>query len=70
MNKEEALKALQKRKENQPKHIDNASLYAGSPMYFYCEICGHLSDKVSESYTLPVKRYCKDCLELIENKWI
>ena len=48
--------------ENRPEQIDNGSLYAGSPMYFYCKFCGHLSDVLPESYYLTVPTHvCDDC---------
>ena len=59
-----ALLRLHNRIENKPEQINNSSLPAGSPMYFYCRICGHQSDVKSESYTSPVKKYCTDCQEL------
>lgn len=59
-----ALQRLADRIANQPKQIDNASLYAGSPMYFYCKLCGHLADKLPESYISPPKKYCTDCKQL------
>jgi hypothetical protein len=41
--KDKALAALAKRRSlNQPKVIDNASLPAGSPMYYYCYVCDAL----------------------------
>ena len=37
--KEKALVALKQRQDNPPKKINNWSLHAGSPMYFYCKLC-------------------------------
>lgn len=59
-----ALLRLKQRLENPPKQINNSSLPAGSPMYFYCRICGHQSDVKGESYTDPPRKYCGDCQEL------
>ena len=61
-----ALKKLRERIENCPKQIDNSSLYAGSPMYFYCKVCGHQSDVKPEGYMSTPKRYCDPCWELKE----
>ena len=60
----EALRALKKRRADQPKQIDNSGLYAGSPMYFYCRLCGHLSDVKPESYRDTPKHYCGPCQEI------
>lgn len=73
MNKEIALIQLADRKKNKPEKIDNASLYAGSPMYFYCLECGHLSDVVPECYIPSVgypRRLCDGCEEIKDNGWL
>lgn len=62
--KQDMLRELQTRIATQPKQINNNALYAGSPMYFYCTMCGHLSDKLPESYTCVPKKHCAACLEL------
>lgn len=62
---EGAALALQaRRKKNKGiKHIDNASLHAGSPMYFYCHGCG--AEMVyPEGYTSR-SFHCTDCLPLL-----
>lgn len=61
-----ALLRLRNRIENVPEQEDNGKLPAYSPMYFYCKICGHQSDVKGESYTSPVRKYCKECQELKE----
>ena len=60
------LAALRKRrKENSKKaKIDNSSLMAGSPMYFYCESCGGLADTLPETYTCIPKSLCDECQAL------
>ena len=69
-SKKSALAQLEKRKANKPKQVNNASLPAGSPMYFYCEICGHQSDVLSESYTGKPKKLCEECQETKDNGWL
>ena len=67
--KQEALAALKERKDNPPKEIDNASLYAGSPMFFYCKICDG-TIVLPESYTCEVPRLCVECDFLKEMGWL
>jgi rubrerythrin len=50
-----------RRYENEGKQIDNASLYAGSPMYYYCRFCGILTMRVPESYCGQIKEVCDPC---------
>lgn len=52
------------RRQNPPKYINNSSLYAGSPMYFYCNHCQHVSDVLPESYTSRPRHICHSCREL------
>lgn len=59
-----ALERLRKRIDNPPKQIDNNSLHAGSPMYFYCKMCAGHSDTMPESYTGSPNQFCGHCLEL------
>jgi hypothetical protein len=68
--KEVALAALAERRANKPEKIDNASLPAGSEMYFYCKACGHLSDIKPESYITAVKKLCKECQALKDLGWL
>ncbi len=44
--------------------IRNEDLYAGSPMYYYCRVCGLESDRLPEDWyrELP-KRLCDACKE-------
>lgn len=68
-----ALKALAKRrKENEKKEkIDNSTLYAGSPMYFYCKTCGGLADTVPENYFINLpKQLCDECQALKDLGWL
>lgn len=70
--KEYALKQLKKRKEENAKKekIDNASLYAGSPMYFYCTSCDVLSDVKPETYLDTPKTICDECKALKDLGWL
>jgi hypothetical protein len=67
-----ALQKLAERREN-AKHrtkLDNATLPAGSPMYFYCIACGLLADTKPESYNTPPKKLCDECQALKEVGWL
>ena len=45
--------------------VDNSSLPAGSPMYYYCKGCGISTDIRAESWLgSPPPRYCEACSEL------
>ena len=68
--KEAALKALAKRRKDKPKQIDNASLFAGSPMYFYCVSCGHESDVLPEDFLNRPKKLCAKCQALKDLGWL
>jgi hypothetical protein len=50
--------------------IDNASLWAGSPMYFYCKFCGIKTDILPENYFLSTpSKICDECQVLIDFGW-
>ena len=68
--KDAAVAALKERRAHKPEQIDNASLYAGSPMYFYCISCGHESDVLPESYTCKPKRLCDECSAMKALGWL
>jgi len=59
-----ALKALTKRRAHPPKQVDNGSLYAGSPMTYYCKSCGHVSAVLPESHWGRPPQLCSDCQDL------
>jgi hypothetical protein len=59
-----ALRRLAERIESVPKQVDNGQLPAGSPMYFYCRLCGHQSDVLPETYISTPRRHCAACSEL------
>lgn len=68
--KEVALADLRRRRANQPVPIDNASLPAGSPMYFYCVSCGHVAEVKPENYITAVRRLCPECQALKDMGWL
>jgi hypothetical protein len=70
LTKAEALAALAIRKKHQPKRIDNTSLYAGSPMYFYCRVCRHQSDCLPENYLTTPRKLCGACQDLKDAGWL
>ena len=69
-NKKEALAELAKRQKinKTRKRVDNASLPAGSPMYFYCLSCGD-DIVVPENYvTRP--SLCPECRVMKDLGWL
>lgn len=68
--KEAALKALEERRQNKPRRIDNASLHAGSPMYFYCYTCGYTSDVLPEGFRGTPSHICNECAALKTAGWL
>lgn len=70
-NREEAEKALAERKANAPEQVNNASLPAGSPMYYYCRMCGHQTAVKPEGwFDSPPPKYCEFCTALREAGWV
>ena len=67
--KDAALEALFERRENPPKHVDNSSLYAGSPMYYYCKSCGHTAAVLDEGHRGP-PQLCKECQAMKDMGWL
>ena len=47
--------------------IDNGSLYAGSPMYFYCKGCTRHIATLPENYIVSPPRYCEPCQVLVNH---
>lgn len=65
LDKEASLAALAERKANAPERIDNASLPAGAPMYYYCQTCGVLVAVKDEGwYRDPPPKRCTECAAL------
>ncbi len=55
-------------KENQDKQIDNSSLRAGAPMYYYCYGCGVLvATKPEGWFGESPERYCEGCKILADH---
>jgi hypothetical protein len=69
--KEYALEQLKKRREKNKdiKKVDNASLYAGSPMYYYCRVCDE-EMKLPETHTCAAPTLCEECKALRERGWL
>ena len=63
MTREEAHAELEERKLKAKEigRINNSTLYAGSPMHFYCRYCGLESDCLPESYTERPNHVCRPC---------
>lgn len=50
-----------RKKANKGKRIDNATLHAGSPMYFFCRFCDEPTETLPESYTSVPVTVCRPC---------
>lgn len=46
------------------KRVDNSSLYAGSPMYYYCRACMAFITTLPETHLSAPPRYCEYCSDL------
>ena len=70
LGKKAALKALAERREKNKdrERIDNASLYAGSPMHFDCLGCG-ADIAVPENY-IEKPDLCTECRALKKLGWL
>lgn len=69
--KDAAVRSFDERRENHPEHVDQGTLPAGSPMTFYCRLCGWISDIMPEDYFLSTpRRICSECAGLIEHSLI
>lgn len=71
-SKKFALEALKKRRaaNKKQKKVDNSSLYAGSPVYYYCVSCGGLADVLSECHIYSPKNLCDECQALKDMNWL
>lgn len=70
LSKAKSLAKLEERRKNPPRRIDNSSLPAGYPMYYYCISCGHISDTLPEGHFGSPKRLCDFCVGLKEMGWL
>jgi len=70
--KEAAVAALKARRETNAKatKIDNASLPAGAPMYYYCISCGSIADILSELHLNPPRKLCRECQAMKDMGWL
>lgn len=61
-NAEVAMEQFKKRKEeNKGKQIDNSSLPAGAPMFYYCRFCGAHICTLPEGHTQLISTVCHPC---------
>lgn len=62
-----AATKLEERRASRPEPIDNGSLPAGSPMYYYCRSCGHHVATLAEDwFEIPPPKLCTFCVLLRE----
>lgn len=66
-----ALAAFEKRKAKNAgkERIDNGSLQAGSPMYYYCQPCGQVI-VLPEAHTCVVPECCDECQHMKDKGWL
>lgn len=50
-----------RKKANVGKQINNSSLPAGSPMYYYCKFCGDHTETLPECHISRPKTVCEPC---------
>lgn len=65
-----AINALEERRANKPKQIDDGDLPVGSPMHFYCIACGHSAGTLPESYTSDPPKLCDECKAMKDLGWL
>jgi len=71
--KEEAIRQFVERKDYAARHItkvENQSLYAGSPMYYYCQACGMPTEVLPENYLFRPYQLCSQCQGLKDEGWL
>lgn len=66
----DALIELQLRRAHPPEQVDNAALYAGSQMYYYCHSCKHLADVLPECHTERPRQLCNFCQVMKDLGWL
>jgi hypothetical protein len=52
---------VERKTKNAGKQIDNSTLYAGSPMYYYCRHCECHTQTLSESHSGRPITVCTPC---------
>lgn len=69
-NREVEVRALAVRRQRNKGivRIDNRTLHAGSPMYYYCRMCGG-EMSLPEAHDPPAPSHCDDCRSLREQGW-
>lgn len=50
-----------KARNKSKRRMSNSALYAGSPMYYYCHLCGN-EMVLPESHSCIAPRYCHECI--------
>ena len=70
-SRETALQALSTRREDAQRkgQIDNSSLRAGQPMYYYCRLCGLLACTMREEWDPrfeSIKTHCDPCQRALD----
>jgi hypothetical protein len=68
--REFAQERLAWRRAHPPVQIDNAALYAGMAMYFYCSAGGHVAEILPEDYLVRTRRLCAECQALKDCGWL
>ncbi len=71
MNDDEMLKYRQRCEANKTRpQVNNASLPAGSPMYYYCKFCGDPTEVLPEGHWSKPKTTCDPCQKLVDENAI
>lgn len=62
------FKELRDRKQANSKkeRVNNASLRAGSPMYYYCKVCGEEQILSKDHLASEIKQQCDKCKKLLD----
>lgn len=58
---------FERKERNVGKQIDNSSLFAGSPMYYYCKQCGEHLCTLPESHIHCPPNVCDPCKILLDH---
>lgn len=65
------VELLAERKEANSKipRVHNAELPAGSPMHYYCQLCGVETDVLPEEHPSPPTKFCYPCQKMMDAGW-